>query len=146
MNILDELREGITTSSAEETEAVGARLAQGVAENTAIALSGDLGAGKTTLARGIARGLGIQSAVTSPTYTIYTTYQGDRQLVHMDAYRLTNAHELDSLSLEDFLRPPWLIVVEWPEHVPGFFEDKPTLRLGISILPDHSHRIRLLDE
>lgn len=143
MDILDELKEGIVTASAEETEAVGARLAARMADNTAIALSGDLGAGKTTLARGVARGLGIKADVTSPTYTIYTTYQGTRQLVHMDAYRLGNAHELDSLTIEEFLKPPWLILVEWPEHIPGFFEDKTTLGVKIEILPDHSHRIRI---
>ena len=63
----------------------------------------------------------------------------------MDAYRLGDAHELDSLTIEEFLKPPWLIVVEWPEHIPGFFEDKPTLFLEIRILPDHSHHIRLKD-
>ncbi|MEX0331785.1 MAG: tRNA (adenosine(37)-N6)-threonylcarbamoyltransferase complex ATPase subunit type 1 TsaE [Puniceicoccaceae bacterium] len=146
MDILDELKEGIVTASAEETEAVGARLAAAVVDNSTIALSGDLGAGKTTLARGIARGLEITADVTSPTYTIYTTYQGTRQLVHMDAYRLSDAHELDSLTIEEFLKPPWLIVVEWPEHVPGFFEDKDTLRIKIEILPDHSHRIHIIDQ
>jgi tRNA threonylcarbamoyladenosine biosynthesis protein TsaE len=144
MSILAELKSGILTDSPEETEAVGARLAKELPDNVAIALTGDLGTGKTTFVRGLARGLGIDSSVTSPTYTVYTTYQGDRQLLHMDAYRLTDAHELDSLTIDEFLLPPYLIAVEWPEHIPGFFEDYTTYRLGMEILPDHRHRIRLL--
>ncbi len=143
MDILSELREGVLSASAEETETIGARLAAALPDNAALALSGQLGTGKTTLVRGIARGLGISGSVTSPTYNIYTIYQGMRQLVHMDAYRLGDAHDLDSLAVGEFLRPPFLVVVEWPENVPGFFEEYPTWRLRLSIAPDHRHRIRL---
>lgn len=141
--MLDKLKEGILTETPEETEAVGAALATELPENVAVALSGDLGTGKTTLVRGIARGLGIQSSVTSPTYTVYTIYEGDRQLLHMDAYRLSDAHELDSLTIDEFLVPPYLIAVEWPEHIPDFFEEYPTYRLSLELLPDHRHRITL---
>ncbi|MEX0323033.1 MAG: tRNA (adenosine(37)-N6)-threonylcarbamoyltransferase complex ATPase subunit type 1 TsaE [Puniceicoccaceae bacterium] len=141
--MLEQLKEGILTNTPEETEAVGAALAGELPENVAVALSGDLGTGKTTLVRGIARGLGIQSSVTSPTYTVYTIYEGDRQLLHMDAYRLSDAHELDSLTIDEFLVPPYLIAVEWPEHIPGFFEEYPTYRLSLELLPDHRHRIKL---
>ncbi|MGC9450354.1 MAG: tRNA (adenosine(37)-N6)-threonylcarbamoyltransferase complex ATPase subunit type 1 TsaE [Oceanipulchritudo sp.] len=144
MTILDELRDGILTASPEETEALGARLAAALPANVALALSGDLGTGKTTLVRGLARGLGIQTAVTSPTYTIHTIYSGDRQLVHVDAYRLGNARQLDNLAIDEFLSPPYLIAAEWPEHIPAFFEDYPTYRLDLSILPDHRHCIRLV--
>ena len=146
MGVMDELRRGVVTTSAEETESLGARLAMSLPENTAIGLSGDLGTGKTTLVRGLARGLGISSSVTSPTYTIYTTYQGARQLLHMDAYRLSNAHELDSLTIDEFLKPPYLIAVEWPGHIPGFFEDYQTVYLEMSIREDHSHLIRLVEK
>lgn len=144
MDVLDELKGGLTTGSPEETEALGARLAMALPENSAVALSGDLGSGKTTLVRGMARGLGISHAVTSPTYTIYTCYAGERQLLHMDAYRLGDAHELESLTIEEFLQPPYLIAVEWPENIPGFFADYPTIRLQLELLPDHRHSIRLL--
>jgi tRNA threonylcarbamoyladenosine biosynthesis protein TsaE len=143
MDVLEELKNGVITASPEETEALGARLAVALPENSAVALSGDLGSGKTTLVRGIARGLGISHAVTSPTYTIYTAYAGERQLLHMDAYRLSDAHELDSLTIEEFLKPPYLIAVEWPGHIPGFFEDYPTTRLSLELLPDHRHRIAI---
>ena len=146
MDILAELKKGVTTTSPEETEELGTKIAHALPADVALALSGDLGSGKTTLVRGIARGLGIDHAVTSPTYTIYTCYEGERQLIHMDAYRLTNAHELDSLTVDEFLKPPFLIAVEWPEHIPGFFDDYPTYRFNLELLSDHSHRIHLVGQ
>jgi tRNA threonylcarbamoyladenosine biosynthesis protein TsaE len=143
MTVFEELKTGVLTATAGETEALGFRLAQALPENVAIALSGDLGCGKTTLVRGIARGLGIERAVTSPTYNIYTIYRGTRQLVHMDAYRLSDAHELDSLGIGELLASPFLIVVEWPEHVPGFLEDFPVWPIRLEIMEDHRHEIRL---
>jgi tRNA threonylcarbamoyladenosine biosynthesis protein TsaE len=146
MDILEALKQGITSHSAGETEALGSQLVKSLGENTALALSGDLGTGKTTLVRGLARGLGIKADVTSPTYNIYTIYQGDRQLLHMDAYRLSEAHQLDSLSIDEFLKPPYLIAVEWPEHIPTFFEDYDSLFLQLEILEDHSHKIILAEK
>lgn len=145
MTILDELKRGIITRSPEETESVGARLAAALPDNAALALAGDLGAGKTTLTRGIARGLGIHRAVTSPTYTICTTYQGQRQLVHMDAYRLGSARDLDAIDIEDTLQPPFLLVVEWPGNIEGFLDAYPLYWLELSITPDHAHLIRLVE-
>ncbi|NDV63462.1 tRNA (adenosine(37)-N6)-threonylcarbamoyltransferase complex ATPase subunit type 1 TsaE [Puniceicoccales bacterium CK1056] len=146
MSILEELKAGICTGSAEETEALGARLAQALPDDVALALSGDLGSGKTTLVRGIAHGLGIRKSVTSPTYNIYTIYQGRRQLVHMDAYRLSDAHELDTLSIAEFLASPFLIAVEWPEHIPGFFEDYPCYSIELKLLEDHRHHLKLVQD
>lgn len=144
MTIFDELTAGLVTASPEETERVGTRLAAALPENILLALRGDLGAGKTTLVRGLARGLGISAAITSPTYTIYTIHKGRRQLVHMDAYRLSDAHELDNLTVDEFLERPFLIALEWPEHVPGFLDEYPGWCLDMEILPDHRHRIRLI--
>jgi tRNA threonylcarbamoyladenosine biosynthesis protein TsaE len=143
MTIFDELKDGILSASPEETEDIGRRLADALPDNSALSLSGDLGTGKTTLVRGLARGLGIAHAITSPTYNIYTLYNGRRQLMHMDAYRLGNARELDDLTIEEFLKPPFVIALEWPEHVPGFLDTYPTTALNLQLLPDHRHRIRL---
>ena len=143
MTIFDKLRAGWISASAEETEEIGRELARHLPENVALAVEGELGTGKTTLIRGIAKGLDIRANVTSPTYNIYTLYQGGRQLLHMDAYRLENTRELDNLTLNEFLKPPYLVAVEWPGHVPGFFEDFPTYWLRLEILPDHRHRIQL---
>ena len=144
MEIIDKLRQGVISSTPEETENFGFELGIYLPDNVAVALSGDLGAGKTTFVRGLARGMEIETAVTSPTYTIYTIYQGKRQLLHMDAYRLHDSHELDSLTIEEFLKPPFLIAVEWPEHIEGFFENYPTYWLDLKILPDHRHSIQLV--
>lgn len=143
MTILDELKEGVITRSAAETESVGARLALALPENVAVALTGDLGSGKTTLTRGMARGLGIERTVTSPTYTICLTYPGKRQLVHVDAYRLDSANDMEAITIDDLLVPPFLLVVEWPANIEGFLEAFPVYFLELGIAPDQAHAIRL---
>jgi tRNA threonylcarbamoyladenosine biosynthesis protein TsaE len=62
----------------------------------------------------------------------------------MDAYRLSDAHELDSLTIDEFLVSPYVIAVEWPEHIPGFFEDYTTYRLSLELLTDHRHQLKLI--
>ena len=146
MTIFDELKAGLVSRSAIETEQIGARLASALPDNSVVALSGHLGTGKTTLVRGIARGLGIQADVTSPTYNIYSIYTGSRQLLHMDAYRLSDAHELDSLAIEEFLKPPFIMALEWPENVPGFTREYLTFTLSLDIRSDHHHEIRITDQ
>lgn len=89
---------------------------------TIIALSGDLGAGKTTFAQGIARALGVDENVTSPTFVIEKIYQLENQafarLIHIDAYRLNDPHELEVLGWKEIIADPLnLIVIEWPEKV-----------------------------
>ena len=83
------------TNSSEETEALGARLARALEPGAVVAFTGDLGAGKTAFVRGLARGLGVQDRVTSPTFTIVNEYEGGRlPLFHFDLYRLGSADEL----------------------------------------------------
>ena len=115
--ILEQLRAGITSRSVEATEAIGAALADCLPPDHVLALHGDLGAGKTTLVRGLARAWGIQEPVTSPTFNLYTLYEGQRKLMHLDAYRLKSGADLDALMLEDFLESPWCLAVEWPERI-----------------------------
>lgn len=143
MSIFAELGAGVTTSLPEEMEALGARLAAALPDNCLLALHGDLGAGKTTFVKGLARGLGIRSTVTSPTFNIYTVYTGQRQLIHIDAYRLQSADEIESLCIEEFLRPPFILAVEWPGHIPAFMEDLPRFELRLSIDAQHRHLIVL---
>src|SRR4051812_14683212 len=100
MSIFDKLHAGVTTSSAEETQAVAAEFAAALPPDTVLALHGDLGVGKTTFVQGLARAFGITGHVTSPTFTIFTIHRGPvRTLVHLDAYRLERAAQLDSLML-----------------------------------------------
>jgi len=115
--ILARFAAGWTTESPAETESAAAALAAVFPLNTALALHGDLGAGKTTFVRGLARAWGVAGPVVSPTFNYFLLYQGSRQLAHLDAYRLTRPADADSLLLEEFLRPPWCLAVEWPEKL-----------------------------
>ena len=99
-----------------------ARLSPRSGRATVIALSGDLGAGKTTFAQGVARALGVEETVTSPTFVIEKVYELEGQkwmrLIHIDAYRLKSAHELEVLGWHGMAREPGnLILIEWPEMV-----------------------------
>src|SRR6184192_3012551 len=97
--ILDRLRAGVTTTSAAETQALATELAAVLPPESTLALHGDLGVGKTTFVQGLARGFGIRVSVTSPTFTIFNLYRGEKTtaLIHLDAYRLESAREIDSL-------------------------------------------------
>src|SRR6059058_1561764 len=107
MSIVDRLNTGVTTASAEETRTLAAELAAALPADTVLALHGDLGVGKTTFVQGLARGLGVTDAVTSPTFNIFTVHRGRTNLVHLDAYRLENAKQIEDLLLADFLISPW---------------------------------------
>ena len=113
-----------TTYSVMETEALGARLAALLQPGDVIAYRGDLGAGKTAFTRGLARGLGVEEPVTSPTYTIVNEYpQGRLPLFHFDMYRLRDAEELFDLGWEDYLARDGVCAVEWSENVREAMED-----------------------
>ena len=133
---------GICSRSAAETEELAARIGAILPVDTVLALHGNLGAGKTTFVRGLARAWGIQEAITSPTFNLYTIYKGDRQLIHLDAYRLGSGADLDALMIEDFLQPPWCFAVEWPERIPDALPQD-TWHLFLTINEDQSHQIRL---
>ena len=106
------------TTTPEETEALGARLAAALHGGEVIAYRGELGAGKTAFTRGLARGLGISMRVTSPTYTIVNEYTGGRlPLFHFDMYRLHDADDLFDIGWEDYLERGGVCAVEWSENV-----------------------------
>ena len=142
MSILERLRQGVSTLSAEETRAVAAELATVLPPDTTLALHGDLGVVKTTFVQGLARGFGITAPVTSPTYTIYNLLRGKTLLVHLDAYRIDTPAQVESLMLDDFLKSPFCLAVEWPEKVAYWLSyDAWHLDLGITV--DERHTIRL---
>ncbi len=104
-----------TTESAAETEALGAQLAERLLPGDVVILSGEVGAGKTTLIRGACRALGIEGPITSPTFTIGHRYAGGRIPVsHLDLYRLGGLADEDPALLEDYLAPQAVAFVEWP--------------------------------
>jgi tRNA threonylcarbamoyladenosine biosynthesis protein TsaE len=122
----------LTLASAEETARFGARIAASLRPGDVVALSGDLGAGKTTLARGLLRGLGFGGEVASPTFPIVIAYDPpDTRLPlwHVDLYRIAGAAEIEQLALDE-ARIDAALIVEWPE------------RLGAALWPD-ALRLRL---
>lgn len=141
-SIFDRLKAGIATSSAEMTRSVATELAQALGPDSTLALHGDLGVGKTTFVQGLAHGLGIRDAVTSPTFNIFTLHRGPTNLVHIDAYRLSNAREVDDLLLVDFLVSPWCLAIEWPDKISDWLPAD-ALHLELRIDADQRHTIRL---
>ena len=118
------------TNSPTETETVGAALAQRLTPGAVIAYRGNLGAGKTAFTRGLARGLGIQDPVTSPTYTIVNEYLGGRlPLFHFDMYRLHSADDLFDIGWDDYLERGGVCAVEWSENVEDALEDPITVTI-----------------
>lgn len=106
---------------AQETEAIGGRLARRLEAPVVILLRGALGTGKTTLARGLARGFGLQdpALVHSPSFTIVNVYHGRHRIYHVDLYRLSGERDLRSVGLEDFLGREGVTIVEWGERLGG---------------------------
>ncbi len=104
--------------STAETEALGEKFGRAAERGWVIALSGELGAGKTQLVKGLARGLGVTARVHSPTFTLVNEYGGGRlKLFHLDLYRLESRGQILSAGLEEFLQPDGVAVVEWAERI-----------------------------
>ncbi len=143
MDIFAQLKTGILTDSPEATELIARAVAQALPQNCTLALHGDLGAGKTTFVRGLARQWGICGHITSPSFNIYNIHEGTRQLVHVDAYRLESAADFEALMLDEFLRPPYCLAVEWPEKITGALSAD-ALCLEFSIRED-KHLLKLAD-
>ena len=123
----------VITKSPEQTELLGKKLAELLRPGDVIAYYGDLGAGKTAFTRGLAVGLGIREAVTSPTYTIVNEYLSGRMpLFHFDMYRLSSSDELFDIGWEDYLARGGVCAVEWSENV----EDALTDAISITIEKD----------
>ena len=121
----------LLSHSPEETEDIGARLAEQLEPGAVVAFTGDLGAGKTAFTRGLARGLGVPDRITSPTFTIVNEYEGGRlPLFHFDMYRLGSADELFDIGWEDYLRRGGVCAVEWSENIAGALEPG-TVRVDI---------------
>jgi tRNA threonylcarbamoyladenosine biosynthesis protein TsaE len=110
----------VHTSAAEQTEAVGAELATQLHDGDVVLVRGELGSGKTTLVRGAARALGVDSPVTSPTFSIGHRYAGRQVAVaHLDLYRLEGLDAEEPELLSDYLGPGRIAFVEWPEQAHG---------------------------
>ncbi|MDR1277187.1 MAG: tRNA (adenosine(37)-N6)-threonylcarbamoyltransferase complex ATPase subunit type 1 TsaE [Treponema sp.] len=107
-----------SSDSPEETIALGERLAGFLRPGSIVALRGGLGAGKTCLTKGIARGLGVEETLTSPTYTIVSEYRGRVPLYHIDAYRLEGDEDFENLGGPELIHGEGISVIEWSERLP----------------------------
>ncbi len=121
------------TNSPEETRLAGRRLAAHLQAGDVLLMQGDLGAGKSEFTRGIAQGLGVTCAVTSPSFTILNVYEEGRiPLYHFDWYRLESSEELYEMGMEEYLGGDGVAVVEWPSVCP---DDVPETYLAVTLTP-----------
>jgi tRNA threonylcarbamoyladenosine biosynthesis protein TsaE len=138
------LRE-ITTKSAEETIAFGRTLTELLAPPKLVLLRGDLGAGKTTLVKGIAAAFEAagEEDVTSPTFTLIHEYRGPRaNLYHIDLYRIDTQRELDTLALDDLRAEDSILLIEWGEKFPRFVRER-DVEIALEREGENGRRIRV---
>ncbi len=136
----------ITTHSAEETIALGRSLTELLAPPKLVLLRGDLGAGKTTLVKGIAAGFEAaeEENVTSPTFTLVHEYRGPRaNLYHIDLYRVDTPRELETLGLDDFRSDRSILLIEWGEKFPRFVRER-DVEIALERQSENERRIKIV--
>jgi tRNA threonylcarbamoyladenosine biosynthesis protein TsaE len=135
----------VTTHSAEETVAFGRTLAELLSPPKIVLLRGDLGAGKTTLVKGIAEGLQAASEedVTSPTFTLVHEYRGPRaNLYHIDLYRVDTPRQLETLGLDDLVAPNSILLIEWGEKFPRLAHER-DVEIALERAGENTRHIRI---
>lgn len=135
-------QKGVTTHSAASTEIAAQHFANYLPIDQVLVLAGDLGAGKTTFVRGLVRGWGVTGDITSPSFALLNVYQGQRQIFHVDAYRLTHASDFDDLLIWDSTQSPWNVIIEWPERVASRLP-RNYWKLKATLLADGGHQFVL---
>lgn len=129
------------TRSREETVNLGEKIAKSLKSGDVVALSGPLGAGKTTLIQGIAKGLGIHNYVTSPTFTLINEFKGKLDLYHVDLYRLNDVSEAEDIAIEEYFERNGITVIEWAEKIKDILPDN-VKHIDIKILGDEKRDIK----
>ena len=130
------------TRSADETERVGERLGRRLVPGDVVALSGELGAGKTCFIRGLARGLGVTQGVSSPTFVIVNQYTGRMPVFHIDAYRTESLTELLDIGFDEYVSGDSVTVIEWSDKLEPLLPPA-AIRVRISGLGDEPRTIRI---
>lgn len=130
----------IRSDSAERTEGVGALLAPLLMPGDVVSLSGDLGAGKTVLVKGVARGLGVPDSVTSPTFNILLVHEGRLTLHHLDLYRLEEQRQLEDIDFWGVLESGGASIIEWGDRFPAALPQD-VLHVALSILADDTREL-----
>jgi tRNA threonylcarbamoyladenosine biosynthesis protein TsaE len=134
--------ETVETHSLEETSALGRRLATALRPGDVVALSGELGAGKTALVKAIAAAFGFKQAVTSPTFTIIHEYKTTPPVFHIDLYRLNTEQEAIDVGIEEYLRGEGVCLVEWAERIGRLLPPR-TISIRIEVLSETSRRFMI---
>lgn len=133
----------LSLPSPDATSSLGRLLGETARRGDVLLLTGDLGAGKTTLSQGLAAGLGIEEPVTSPTFTLLNEYRGRLMFYHFDLYRLT-AEEIESQGLYEYWEEPrGVVAIEWPERLQGWLVPESSLSLALTITPEGGRRATL---
>lgn len=135
--------ETLRSGSAAETEAAGKKIAASLGPGDVVVISGEMGAGKTTLIRGACRALGVEGPVTSPTFTIGQRYAGRVPVSHLDLYRLTGLEDEDPALLDDYLDAASVAFVEWPAAAEPELAGRPLLEVRITHLGDDRRQIEI---
>ena len=136
----------ILTHSSEETIQLGRDLGAQLKPPVLVLLSGELGAGKTTLTKGIVSGTGAvgEDEVTSPTFTLVHRYGSGSRIYHVDLYRIGDSQDLETLGLEDVLSEPGVVLVEWPDRL-SLRTDWPVIRINLEHVAEDTRRIVIRD-
>lgn len=134
--------ETFVSRSPEETQAIGERLGARLTAGAVVACSGELGAGKTCFLQGLARGLGVNAGVTSPTFVLVNQYHGRLPVYHLDAYRTGSLTELVELGLEEMLDGDGVTVIEWADKLLPLLPAR-TIHVRIEGLGDEPRRIAI---
>ena len=121
----------LATTSAEETRSLGEAVASALRPKDVVSLTGDLGAGKTTLVQGMARALGVEQPVISPTFNLVREYAGRLRLVHMDVYRLERLNEVLELGFDEMIEDDGVVMIEWGDAIEALL---PEARLEIELI------------
>jgi len=136
----------ICIKNEKEAEKLGMQLADKLSPGSVVALTGDLGVGKTTLTKAIARALGITALITSPTFTIIHEYRDGRlPLYHFDVYRIEDEEELHELGYEEYFYGDGVCVIEWADRIKDFLPDNTTY-IHIAYGHEENERIFQIDE
>ncbi|MDX9800904.1 MAG: tRNA (adenosine(37)-N6)-threonylcarbamoyltransferase complex ATPase subunit type 1 TsaE [Spirochaetia bacterium] len=128
--------------SENDTIEIGKKLASSLRGGDVISLSGTLGSGKTVFTRGIARGLGIENNITSPTFTLLCEYEGTLNLNHMDLYRISTSEEFEMIGGREIIYSNGVSVIEWAEKISDYLPDK-IIRVNISITENSCRKITI---
>ncbi|MFC2821686.1 MAG: tRNA (adenosine(37)-N6)-threonylcarbamoyltransferase complex ATPase subunit type 1 TsaE [Sphaerochaeta sp.] len=132
----------VVCKTAEDMEKLGRQIGETCEPGSVISLRGSLGAGKTVFAKGIARCLGIQEAIVSPTFTLLQEYDGRIPMYHMDLYRITSEEDFQMIGGEDMLYSNGVCLIEWSEIINHMLPKK-TLFIEITVNEDQSRTVRL---